>query len=1067
MAIASPELSDSAYVGALSISAVYSRFGSFSACLSDDSLEHFMSGLKEVAVSEKAPPALPSPVGGAAIRRPDNAGDSSEEKSGIGSKIMNMSTRAMTWSSDSNAQPEDVPVTERTKNNYYEEYKAKFVSRVESSRHPIRNCDVSFSIALMADAAMSNAFRHGRSGRTVFETLCSSAVESTAYRLFFMDIVAAMIISHVAEDDSIPSSFSGPAKILYNDPRQNQYLAVDRESSCDSLGDEITQIDLLSPLCRVISTAETADIAEAGLEALYAILESTGHKLRNDAWKQVIESIASVPTSQRSAAAWTDCCLVGFRCLKLIVDDFLEDAATAARSALLECCSTFGSSRHDVNISLTAIGLLWSIADQDVGTASVERALGKLVLLSKDPRPEVRNCSVNTLFSCIVGRGPTFSESEWESCICSTIFGVYDAVTTDTEGNNGTADEASNKKRSRYKVSVHHSRDSAGKQWLATQALVLRGLSRLLRNFFDSLLNTTDNTSGSVRGRDDDTPWFDKAWNKILGYAYDASIQIGGRDTLDLRNAGVELLVLCNQLACAAGVHAAITPARVGTNMEVINGALRSVRTPERPGNTSTLRHSHSAVTEMWRENMFLDAFDVLDSYREHLDNDSDEIDAAQVQVLSNLAAELVKLYDCCKDHEFREDRALSTYASFERILVPTEHPPSEEDTLILRFVRIVSTVATSSYSSPGSRFLSQAQRSCMDVLKNMMANGSPEAILNLTLLADSAFFSELESDGKPKKGVDILEHEATNILVGGITSANISSECKAIALARVLSIFLQSVMAQTKKNPSSSVDLCYNNLIPVMKEGLASAKELAQMQQQEVSDATMAIMNCVWEKLFLSFSQMLSPKPTESKQEVINHAPDLVIMLNAASFSVPEKYQADLDSILTSGASRCLEIAKSKDLTSETLDDTLNLFGACFAGACKTDKTTQEMGKVLFQACYKSLTSKPPVIDINVQASLKICQAMQQTEEIEEGVVAIFADLSRLIGVEETNIRKAAAAVLAKANIGQVLEHNQAQRDAAEQRALEAERRVAKLESEVEVLQKQNEALERQLGLL
>jgi alkylated DNA nucleotide flippase Atl1 len=91
----------------------------------------------------------------------------------------------------------------------------------------------------------------------------------------------------------------------------------------------------------------------------------------------------------------------------------------------------------------------------------------------------------------------------------------------------------------------------------------------------------------------------------------------------------------------------------------------------------------------------------------------------------------------------------------------------------------------------------------------------------------------------------------------------------------------------------------------------------------------------------------------------------------------------------------------------------------------------------------------------------------MQQTEEIEEGVVAIFADLSRLIGVEETNIRKAAAAVLAKANIGQVLEHNQAQRDAAEQRALEAERRVAKLESEVEVLQKQNEALERQLGLL
>ena len=87
-----------------------------------------MSGLKDVAISEKAPPTIPSPVGGAAIRRADNATEGAEEQSGIGNKIMNMGARAMTWKNDGNLQQEDVPVAERTKNNYYDEYRAKFAN---------------------------------------------------------------------------------------------------------------------------------------------------------------------------------------------------------------------------------------------------------------------------------------------------------------------------------------------------------------------------------------------------------------------------------------------------------------------------------------------------------------------------------------------------------------------------------------------------------------------------------------------------------------------------------------------------------------------------------------------------------------------------------------------------------------------------------------------------------------------------------------------------------------------------------------------------------------------------
>jgi hypothetical protein len=237
----------------------------------------------------------------------------------------------------------------------------------------------------------------------------------------------------------------------------------------------------------------------------------------------------------------------------------------------------------------------------------------------------------------------------------------------------------------------------------------------------------------------------------MLGYAFEASTQVGGRDTLDLRNSGVELLVLCNQLSCSAGIHAALTPARVGTNMEVVNGALRSVRSPEKSsGKDSPPRRSHSAVTELWRENLFLDAFDVLDSFQEHLDSDASadnesdlkpHMEPTQVQVLYKFAAELSKLYECCKSHEFLEDKSFNSHTSFEKQLAMNQPPPGEEDALVARFIRMVMIVATKSSSGPDARFLSQAQRSCVDLLRSMASYGSPEALVNLTLLAGLTFF--------------------------------------------------------------------------------------------------------------------------------------------------------------------------------------------------------------------------------------------------------------------------------------------------------------------------------------
>ena len=376
--IASPHLSDTAYVGALSISAVYSRFASFSACLSDEALSHLVAGLREVSQFEHTSSLISSPMGGNDMLSVPKAVDvtSKDDKETIGKAIMSMGARALYGSSSetSSTQTDDVPLAERTKNTFSYDYLSDFARRVAGSKHPIRVNQVPFSFSVLVDLAMVNSFRKGGSVTTIFRSLCGLASDVPSVRHFSMDAVAMLIMAHMAEGNDFPSPFIGPGKLMYVDPRQNQYLAVEAIENPTGVKGMIPQKMLLEPLSECICSVKHAVVAEAGVEALNAIVESCGHDLDNEAWATVIHAVASLPSKERASFEWSNSCLVGFRCLKLIVDDFaaLSDPSTTARSALLDCCSSFGSSFHDMNTSLTAIGLLWTIADQDVGTASID-----------------------------------------------------------------------------------------------------------------------------------------------------------------------------------------------------------------------------------------------------------------------------------------------------------------------------------------------------------------------------------------------------------------------------------------------------------------------------------------------------------------------------------------------------------------------------------------------------------------------------------------------------------------------------------------------------------------------
>ena len=94
----------------------------------------------------------------------------------------------------------------------------------------------------------------------------------------------------------------------------------------------------------------------------------------------------------------------------------------------------------------------------------------------------------------------------------------------------------------------------------------------------------------------------------------------------------------------------------------------------------------------------------------------------------------LSSLYDCCKDEELSQsgdEEILKRY--FEK------KSDSSSPHLECQFVDMLTSVAKA--ASGGPRFLSQAQRATIDLLRSMMKHGSSEAILQTVVISGPWLF--------------------------------------------------------------------------------------------------------------------------------------------------------------------------------------------------------------------------------------------------------------------------------------------------------------------------------------
>ncbi|XP_036375931.1 protein MON2 homolog isoform X2 [Megalops cyprinoides] len=294
------------------------------------------------------------------------------------------------------------------------------------------------------------------------------------------------------------------------------------------------QLLLLNPL-KELSNVLHPDIRQKQLESVLQILQSQGDSL-GPGWPLVLGVIGAIRNDQGESLIRT-----AFQCLQLVVTDFLPTMPCTCLQIVVEVAGSFGLQNQELNISLTSIGLLWNISDyffqrgetieqelnrEEAALEKQAREKGvalnrpfhpappfdclwlclyaKLGELCVDPRPAVRKSAGQTLFSTISAHGTLLQQPTWHTVVWKVLFHLLDCVRKSST----TADKEKIESGG-GNILIHHSRDTAEKQWAETWVMTLAGVARIFNTRRYLLQSLGD---------------FFKAWEVLLDHIQSAAL---------------------------------------------------------------------------------------------------------------------------------------------------------------------------------------------------------------------------------------------------------------------------------------------------------------------------------------------------------------------------------------------------------------------------------------------------------------------------------------------------------------------------------------------------------------
>ncbi|PKA59746.1 Brefeldin A-inhibited guanine nucleotide-exchange protein 5 [Apostasia shenzhenica] len=238
---------------------------------------------------------------------------------------------------------------------------------------------------------------------------------------------------------------------------------------------------VLSPLMILSESSQSLDVRTGALKILLHVLERYGERLYFS-WSDILDMLRSIADSSDR-----DLIPLGFQSIRVIMNDGLSTIPDECLDVCIEVTGAYGAQKTELNISLTAIGLLWTATDfiakglflnnygeaaaksHDDATSEVDvisqnidecgtykqaknagfsdnlydrrhwssgikeknllfSVFSILQELGSDERPEVRNSAIRTLFQTLGSHGQKISKTMWEECLWTYVFPILERV---------------------------------------------------------------------------------------------------------------------------------------------------------------------------------------------------------------------------------------------------------------------------------------------------------------------------------------------------------------------------------------------------------------------------------------------------------------------------------------------------------------------------------------------------------------------------------------------------------------------------------------------------------------
>ncbi|KAG6888448.1 hypothetical protein C0992_008477 [Termitomyces sp. T32_za158] len=374
--------------------------------------------------------------------------------------------------------------------------------------------------------------------------------------------------------------------------------------------DVLAQQVVPEPATLVASTTTSMELRRMGLETLHQILQASGHTLVIG-WEMIFHMLESVcrhsppvrtasidsvsmlsePSSSPSirnkplpllglgnASEKGQVALVkiAFQSLTLVCDS----VTMLSPEHLRLCISTLGQfgRQADTNIALTAAAsLLWSVSDAIQSkrkNADEEPQYSELWMflllevlgLCSDPRQEVRDGAIQTLFRTMQLYGSTLSLETWDRCIWEVTFPLLDSLTTEI----------------RHLANATSGEVSAAQPWDESKVLALNSVGSIFYDFLTSKIMQLDS--------------FPKTWDVFVQHIQDAVLL----DNRPISAPALRCLEKAIKVAPAVNLPPIVSEVllRVWQTVDVLGGAVTRHSGSQSPVSTTDARFQRPFTQE-------------------------------------------------------------------------------------------------------------------------------------------------------------------------------------------------------------------------------------------------------------------------------------------------------------------------------------------------------------------------------------------------------------------------------------------------------------------------------------